>query len=309
MAAIIKISAVMAKDVLTANKEEGVISLLERLNKHRIGAVVVINKENMPIGIITERDIIHALVSYREELFNKQAQDIMSAPVLTLDPEQDIDSAAILMTLNGIRRIPITRDNKLVGLITYRDLTNALRKSYFSLEEKAEMLQDMANKDPLTGLFNKRFINEELKRQFDSAVESGTSMTVIMIDIDHFKKVNDTYGHQCGDYVLKTLAVIFQTKSREINIVGRYGGEEFIVIGPISEYKSSLFFAERLREAVEEAVFNWDGVDFHITISAGICVWNRSIKDSKTMVKFADEALYEAKNNGRNQVVVSEKEK
>jgi diguanylate cyclase (GGDEF)-like protein len=307
--ALLKIHAVMAKDVLTASKEEPVISLLERLNKHRIGAVVVINREDMPIGIITERDIIHSLVAYREDLFKKQAQDIMSAPVLTLDPDQDIDSAAILMTLNGIRRIPITKDNKLVGLITYRDLTNALRKSYFSMEEKAEMLQDLANKDPLTGLFNKRFINDELKRQFDSAVQSGTSMTVIMIDIDHFKKVNDTYGHQCGDYVLKTLAVILQTKSRDINIAGRYGGEEFIIIGPISEYKSSLFFAERLRATVEENVFSWDNQNFHITISAGICVWNRSIKDSKTMVKLADEALYEAKNNGRNQVVVSEKEK
>lgn len=307
--ALMKIGAVMAKDVLTTYKEEPILTLLERLNKHRIGAVVVINKENMPIGIITERDIIHALVSYKEELFKKQAQDIMSAPVLTLDPEQDIDSAAILMTLNGIRRIPITVDNRLVGLITYRDLTNALRKSYFSLEEKAEVLQDMANKDALTGLFNKRFINEELKKQFDTAVKSGTSMTVIMIDIDHFKIVNDTYGHQCGDYVLKTLSVILQTKSREINIVGRYGGEEFIIIGPISEYKSSLFFAERLRASVEETVFNWDNREFHITISAGICVWNQHIKDSKTMVKLADEALYEAKNNGRNQVKMSDREK
>lgn len=307
--ALMKIGAVMAKDVMATNKEEPILSLLERMNKNRIGAVIVINKENMPIGIVTERDIIHALVSYREKIFTKQVQDIMSAPVLTLDPDQDIDSAAILMTLNGIRRIPITVNNRLVGLITYRDLTNALRKSYFSLEEKAEELQDMANKDPLTGLFNKRFINDELKRQFDSAVKSGTSMTVIMIDIDHFKIVNDTYGHQCGDYVLKTLSVILQTKSREINIVGRYGGEEFIIIGPISEYKSSLFFAERLRSAIEDTVFNWDSHDFHITISAGICVLNSAIKDAKTMVKLADEALYDAKNNGRNQVKMSEKEK
>lgn len=297
---MVKIGAVMSKDVLTARKEDTVMSMLERLQKHRIGAIVVINKDDVPIGIITERDIIQALVVYKEETFKKQAQDIMSAPVLTLDPEQDIDSAAILMTLNGIRRIPITKDNKLVGLITYRDLTNALRKSYYVLEEKAELLQDMANKDPLTGLFNKRFINDELKRQFDAAKTTGEPMAVIMMDIDHFKKVNDTYGHPCGDHVLKTLSAIFLAKSRDINVVGRYGGEEFIIIGPISDHKSSLYFAERIRMVVESTPFFYENKEFKITISAGVCVWNSKIKDAKTMIKLADDALYTAKKSGRN---------
>lgn len=304
--ALVKIGAVMSKDVLTTHKEDSILSMLERLQKHRIGAVVVINKDNMPIGIITERDVIQALVSYKEEIFKKQAQDIMSAPVLTIDPEEDIDSAAILMTLNGIRRIPVTRDNKLAGLITYRDLTNALRKSYYTLEEKAERLEDMANKDPLTGLFNKRFITEELKREFESAAKTGASMAVIMLDIDFFKKVNDTYGHPCGDHVLKTLAGIMQSKSRDINIVGRYGGEEFIIIGPISDAKSSYFFAERLRATVESTPFLWEGKEFFLTISAGVCVWNPKIKDAKQMIQLADDALYAAKKDGRNKVKMAE---
>jgi diguanylate cyclase (GGDEF)-like protein len=304
--AIINIGSVMSKDVLTANKKDSIISMLERLQKHRIGAVVVINDENTPIGIITERDIIQSLVAYKNDIFTKQVQDIMSAPVLTVEPEEDIESAAILMTLHSIRRIPVTKENKLVGFITYRDITNALRKSYSSLEEKAEHFEDMANKDPLTGLFNKRFISKELKDQFKSAKETGTSMTVMMLDIDFFKKVNDTYGHLCGDYVLKELSNLMQAKSREINIVGRYGGEEFIIIGPISDKKSSFFFAERLRAAVEAAIFVWEGREFKITISIGVCVWNPEIEEATDMIKLADRALYTAKENGRNQVRMAE---
>ncbi|MEI7542265.1 MAG: GGDEF domain-containing protein [bacterium] len=303
---MVKIGAVMSKDVLTANKEDTVMSMLERLQKHRMGAIVVINKDDVPVGIITERDIIQALVIYKQETFEKQAQDIMSAPVLTLDPEQDIDSAAILMTLNGIRRIPITKENKLIGLITYRDITNALRKSYYVLEEKAQMLQDMANRDSLTKLFNKRLINEEIKKQFDAAKESNSPMAVIMIDIDHFKKINDTYGHPCGDYVLKTLSSILLSKSRDINIVGRYGGDEFIVLGAISDHKSSLYFAERLRMIIESTPFLYENQELKITISTGVCVWNSKIKDAKTMIKLADGALYNAKQAGRNCVKMAE---
>jgi diguanylate cyclase (GGDEF)-like protein len=303
---MVKIGAVMSKDVLTANKEDTVMSMLERLQKHRMGAIVVINKDDVPVGIITERDIIQALVIYKQETFEKQAQDIMSAPVLTLDPEQDIDSAAILMTLNGIRRIPITKENKLIGLITYRDITNALRKSYYVLEEKAQMLQDMANRDSLTKLFNKRLINEEIKKQFEAAVVSNSPMAVIMIDIDHFKKINDTYGHPCGDYVLKTLSSILLSKSRDINIVGRYGGDEFIVLGAISDHKSSLYFAERLRMIIESTPFLYENQELKITISTGVCVWNSKIKDAKTMIKLADGALYNAKQAGRNCVKMAE---
>ncbi len=303
---MVKIGAVMSKDVLTTRKEDSVLSMLERLQKHRIGAVVVTNKENVPIGIITERDVIQALVTYKEEIFKKQAQDIMSAPVLTLDPDEDINSAVILMTLNGIRRIPITKDNKLVGLISYRDLTNALHKSYYTLEEKAEKLQDEANRDALTGLFNRKFINEALEKQFEAAKLTDSPMGVIMIDIDHFKKVNDTYGHPCGDHVLKTLAAIMQSKSRDINIVGRYGGEEFIILGPISDLKSSTYLAERLRSTIEATTFFCEDKEFKITISAGVCVWNSKIKDAKSMIKLADDALYSAKKGGRNLVRMAE---
>jgi len=292
----------MMTDVLTASKSDTILEMSQRLQAHRIGAIVIVDHNHYPVGIVSERDIIRSLGVYKEHALNKQAQDIMSSPVLTLEPDQDIETAATLMSLNMIRRIPVTQDDKLIGIISYRDITNALRKSYYMLEQKTEKLEDKANHDPLTGLFNKGYMEEQLTYHFELAKRSGNPMAVMFLDIDHFKKVNDTYGHQRGDEVLKRIAHILKDKSRAINVVGRFGGEEFMIIGPISDYKSALYLGERIRTAVEKEVFSHDNTDFNITISIGISVWNSSIASEKDLVKFADEALYTAKRNGRNQV-------
>jgi len=299
---LVKISDVMMTDVLTAAKTDTILDMSKRLQAHRIGAIVIVDNNRYPVGIVSERDIIRSLGIYKEQALNKQAQDIMSSPVLTLEPDQDIETAATLMSLNMIRRIPITVNDRLAGIISYRDITNALRKNYYMLEQKTEKLEDKANHDPLTGLFNKGYMEEQLTYHFELARRSRNSMAVMFLDIDHFKKVNDTYGHQRGDEVLKRIAHILKDKSRAINVVGRFGGEEFMIIGPISDYKSALYLGERIRTAVEKEVFSHENTDFNITISIGISVWNSSIASEKDLVKFADEALYTAKRNGRNQV-------
>ncbi|HRQ43459.1 MAG TPA: GGDEF domain-containing protein [Candidatus Goldiibacteriota bacterium] len=299
---MVKISDVMMTDVLTAAKTDTILDMSKRLQAHRIGAIVIVDNNRYPVGIVSERDIIRSLGIYKEQALNKQAQDIMSSPVLTLEPDQDIETAATLMSLNMIRRIPITVNDRLAGIISYRDITNALRKNYYMLEQKTEKLEDKANHDPLTGLFNKGYMEEQLTYHFELARRSRNSMAVMFLDIDHFKKVNDTYGHQRGDEVLKRIAHILKDKSRAINVVGRFGGEEFMIIGPISDYKSALYLGERIRTAVEKEVFSHENTDFNITISIGISVWNSSIASEKDLVKFADEALYTAKRNGRNQV-------
>jgi len=299
---MVKISDVMMTDVLIAANTDTILDMSKRLQAHRIGAIVIVDNNRYPVGIVSERDIIRSLGIYKEQALNKQAQDIMSSPVLTLEPDQDIETAATLMSLNMIRRIPITVNDRLAGIISYRDITNALRKNYYMLEQKTEKLEDKANHDPLTGLFNKGYLEEQLTYHFELAKRSGNPMAVMFLDIDHFKKVNDTYGHQCGDEVLKKIAHILKDKSRAINVVGRFGGEEFMIIGPISDYKSALYLGERIRTAVEKEVFSHENTDFNITISIGISVWNSSIASEKDLVKFADEALYTAKRSGRNQV-------
>ena len=152
---MVKISDVMMTDVLTASKSDTILEMSQRLQAHRIGAIVIVDHNHYPVGIVSERDIIRSLGVYKEHALNKQAQDIMSSPVLTLEPDQDIETAATLMSLNMIRRIPITKDDKLIGIISYRDITNALRKSYFMLEQKTEKLEDKANHDPLTSFLTR----------------------------------------------------------------------------------------------------------------------------------------------------------
>jgi diguanylate cyclase (GGDEF)-like protein len=305
---IAKVQDIMMRDVLKTDHDDTVLSMAEKMNKNRLGAIVIVDSEDYPIGIVTERDILRAIITYKEKALDVRAGDIMSAPVLTVEPEEDIDSAIMQMQLNRVRRIPVTSEHKLIGIISYRDLTNALRKNYYALEQKAEELEQEANTDPLTGLYNRRVLASQLKYHIGLASRSGQPVSVIMFDIDHFKAVNDTYGHQCGDMVLKKIADIFREKSRSINIVGRYGGEEFLIIGPISDHKTAVYMAERLRLAVEQAEFicEDDNRKFKITVSAGVAVWNKNIKTGKELIKMADDALYVAKEGGRNKVVVAE---
>jgi diguanylate cyclase (GGDEF)-like protein len=301
---IAKVQDVMMKDVLKTDREDTVLSMAEKMHKHRLGAIVIVDREDFPIGIVTERDMLRSIITYKDKAIDAKAGDIMSSPVLTLEPEEDIDSAIMQMQLNRVRRIPVTKDNKLIGIISYRDLTTALRKTFYALEQKTEALEAAVNTDPLTGLFNRRVISGQLKSQLALSKKTGNPMSVIMMDIDFFKKVNDTYGHQCGDDVLKKIASILKEKSRSINIVGRYGGEEFVIIGPISDHKSAYYAADRLRAAIEEAEFFCDvnKQKFRLTISAGVAVWNPKIQSGKEMIKLADDALYAAKHNGRNRV-------
>lgn len=306
--AIPTVGEIMMKDVLKTDRNDTVLSMSEKMHRHRLGAIVITDAGDFPIGIVTERDILRAIVTYKDRAINAQAGDIMSSPVLTLEPEEDIDSAIMQMQLNRVRRIPITKDNRLIGIISYDDLTNALRKANYALQKKTDELEKEAGTDPLTGLYNRRVINSQLAYQVSMAKRTGNPMAVIMLDIDFFKKVNDTYGHQCGDRVLQGIASILKEKSREINIVGRYGGEEFIMLAPIAGYKTALYMAERLRQLVEGTDFRDEstGNRFKVTVSAGVAVWNNKIKTGKELVKLADDAMYLAKESGRNRVRMAE---
>ncbi|MEI7640637.1 MAG: GGDEF domain-containing protein [bacterium] len=302
---MVKIKDIMVRDVLTAQKDEALFSLIEKMHQHRIGAIVIVNSTQNPIGIITERDIIKTLITYKENIFSKKAADIMVSPLVTLLPDEDIETATMLMSLNRIRRIPVVKDDKLEGIVTYRDIVHAFRKGYHNLAEKTKILTEDADKDALTGLYTKKYIFAELAKQLKKSVHTRQAFAVLMLDVDFFKKINDTYGHLAGDEVLKSLAEILTSRSRTVNTIGRYGGDEFTIISPLASHKSSYFFAERLREAIEKRDFIYEESILKFTISIGICIWNPKIKTAREMIKLADQALYTAKHNGRNQFKMS----
>jgi len=180
-----------------------------------------------------------------------------------------------------------------------------LKELYESLQETNRQLQRLANCDGLTGLYNHRYFQETLARDFDRVCRYKEFFSLLLFDIDFFKKFNDTYGHQVGDIVLKTLGGLITEVKRNSDLSARYGGEEFVLILYHTDKEGAAQIAERLRSAVESHTILHDGLELKVTISIGVaCFPNEEIQDTKTLISCADIALYKAKELGRNQVVV-----
>ena len=178
------------------------------------------------------------------------------------------------------------------------------------LEEKNRELEQLSISDGLTGLYNHRHLHELLQEEFERSRRTNEPISVVMFDLDRFKQVNDTYGHQAGDAVLVELSDILRETAREIDRLGRYGGEEFMAILPESDTDAGVTFAERIRELVEQQHFDIQADEpLHMTISAGVATFPTDDADGpRRLVHFADSALYSAKNTGRNKVVRFEPE-
>jgi len=156
--------------------------------------------------------------------------------------------------------------------------------------------------DGLTQVHNKRYLYEALERELIRGRRHGRNLAVLMFDIDHFKRVNDLHGHLAGDYVLKELARLVQSRIRRDEVFARYGGEEFCIILPETMLDGALELSERLREQIEDHLFVFQEDKIKVTISIGCAVLTDSDRNAGELLKRADEKLYEAKNSGRNRV-------
>jgi two-component system cell cycle response regulator len=167
-----------------------------------------------------------------------------------------------------------------------------------------EKLEKLATFDSLTGLYNRRAILGKLRELINLVNRYKEDFSLIMLDIDHFKRVNDRYGHLTGDEVLEKVATLIHGNIRDTDIVGRYGGEEFIIILPQANLSCAGIVAERLRSIIEKAEMKDSaGNVFAITVSQGLAGWERG-EDAYSLISRADEALYKAKEKGRNRVQV-----
>jgi len=164
-----------------------------------------------------------------------------------------------------------------------------------------ETIYRMTIMDGLTGIHNKRYLMESLEREIPRARRHQRPLSLVMFDIDHFKNVNDSFGHLAGDYVLKELAGVVKSRLRPDDVLGRYGGEEFGVILPETTKEGAEIIAEELRALVEEHEFVFESEKMNITISLGTAQLPEGV-DVLAFVKMADEKLYEAKRGGRNKV-------
>jgi len=203
-------------------------------------------------------------------------------------------------------------------LLKYREVVMALEQKSEELEstifelafastnvlEQNEFLEQMAKKDGLTMLFNHSYFKDKLKDEMVRSERYNNSFTVAILDLDFFKKVNDQYGHVKGDEVLKEFANIIKSIVRTTDIAARYGGEEFAILFTETNLADSTIVIERMREKLENTVFESEEKCFKITFSAGITPYDKRYKDAEFMVNVADKALYLSKTNGRNRTTV-----
>ncbi|MHA2730581.1 GGDEF domain-containing protein [Vibrio campbellii] len=169
------------------------------------------------------------------------------------------------------------------------------------LRETNQHLSEISRKDGLTGLFNRAYWEQSLKEEFAQLKVIEGASSLVIFDIDHFKKVNDTYGHHTGDEVIRRTSSLLRKTARSSDICGRFGGEEFTVLLPHTNQEQANYFAERLRKRIEQEIVKVEEFLINYTISIGVCEYKSYFESHTQWLKSADAALYRAKESGRNQ--------
>lgn len=215
--------------------------------------------------------------------------------------------------------IPLIFDKKLIGGICFYTRQNMDYASFryfdimisellaiFKMKYQYTEKEFMSVLDGLTGLYNRRQFEIGLEQEYNRTKRHPSDFSLAILDIDFFKKVNDTYGHQYGDYVLKTVASLMKQAFRKTDLLYRYGGEELIMIMPETNIEGAIIPVQRLRRMIEEYDFDYNGVKAKVTASIGLTMNYPEFNSPAELLKSADEALYKAKESGRNRVVLHE---
>ncbi|HWV16670.1 MAG TPA: diguanylate cyclase [Cellvibrio sp.] len=189
-----------------------------------------------------------------------------------------------------------------ICLILYDVTDTAINK--IAQQQANTQLQNLSRTDYLTGLYNRGYWEQRLQQEFKRFARYDQPCSLIMLDIDHFKKVNDQYGHTLGDDVIRRVSQIIKEEARDLDIAGRYGGEEFAIILTHTDAQGAAVFGERLRTRVEQAEVYYSGTQVKFTISLGIAQISAQLSDQRTWIEKADQALYQSKSSGRNKVTV-----
>jgi diguanylate cyclase (GGDEF)-like protein/putative nucleotidyltransferase with HDIG domain len=216
-------------------------------------------------------------------------------------------SAVILVDNTPSWRTMAAEDmDLLVSIGKQLELALGRAAAYERLLRRTGQLQDMAWRDPLTGLHNRGYLEEALRREMATARDTGKPLSILMLDVDHFKSVNDTYGHKAGDEVLQAIARIARDRLRNLDLLCRYGGEEFTALLPGTPKVVGTVPAESVRRAVADASLAGvvpDAPDLRVTVSVGLATFPDDAQTAEDLIELADEALYKAKATGRNRVV------
>jgi two-component system cell cycle response regulator len=230
----------------------------------------------------------------------KANPELANIPIVMLTSESDVSDVVKTFELGAndfISKpfIPSILRVRLKNMLKIKQLQDQLKA-------QRDMMEEMATRDSLTDLANRRSFRSSLKDEFNRFLRFGDPVSLLLADLDHFKKINDTYGHPRGDTVLKETARIILDAMRAVDLVARFGGEEFVVIMPSTDLDGACIAAERVRAAIEAHHFEGLPEAGVITVSIGVARLLEDVEDMDALIKMADDALYRAKEGGRNRV-------
>jgi diguanylate cyclase (GGDEF)-like protein len=217
-------------------------------------------------------------------------QDWLRIPITYLSSEQDVEKRAVAMGRAG--------DDFLSKPLSDRELITAVSVR----AARSRQLSDALDRDSLTGLLKHSRIKEQVDAELSRAIRSGENLSVVMLDLDHFKRINDTYGHPAGDKVIKAIAHLLRQRLRKTDAVGRYGGEEFVAVLPRCNREEAQALMEDIRHRFSDITFTVDHQSFNVTLSAGISSFRLGVERAEQLLQEADAALYRAKSEGRNKI-------
>lgn len=235
----------------------------------------------------------------------KGRQEVADTPIIILTGNDDRE-----MKIKGLEQGAcdfITKPFDPEELVARMRVHLKIKHLQDDLKRSNELLLELSNTDHLTGLFNRRFLMECLDKEVQRARRKDGQVALLLLDIDHFKRVNDTHGHLQGDVVLQKVALHIQKELRSYDIAARYGGEEFVAVLPDTSLKEAFNVADRIRLSIQGMHFAGSLSNERVTVSLGVALFPASgIDDTDGLLRAADEALYQAKERGRNRVVVSD---
>lgn len=333
----------MSTPVITVKLDSDFKDVVNILNNHNIRRVIIEDNKHNPIGIITERDILRNVEgSYSRFLEDrlKSAKDILNflpeiiIDIVTVGKEKVIQwcnkKAQEEFGENLIDK-PITHlipNDYWNNIYTQLIKNNRIEKNQIKIGEKyfeilgyflkptdtsaiQLILKDitfqvkLSIKDHLTNLYNRRYMEEFLVNEFEASRRYGHSFSLVMVDLDNFKQINDTFGHESGDIVLKTVSDIIICNMRKADVVGRYGGEEFLILLPKTIKQNAKKCMEKIRKLINKQRFNFNNHQIKITASFGISSYPEDCEDIQDLLAISDIRLYRAKRMGKNRIEIA----
>ncbi|MGL1902579.1 MAG: GGDEF domain-containing protein [Fibrobacterales bacterium] len=294
----IPIEKIMHEHVITADITDSAQVCAEKMTEERVGCIIIMDSEK-PVGIITERSFADLVKQGPFDVLGITAKEFMAEPLITIDVSTNYLEAIEIFSIENVKRLPVMANGIIVGLLTLKNMVEYSRLTIDMLDEENRILKNEANLDPLTGLLNKKAIQQFLDKEYARVQGDGSRSSLLFLDIDHFKNINDTHSHLAGDVLLKELAELLKGFCRETDQIGRFGGEEFVIIARNQKKHHSLTFAQRLREVIEDHVFSFKEGEIPLTVSLGVTGLYAGRPVTKSLER-ADAAMYFAKQNGRN---------